>query len=85
MRNDEIAFDDHQVVNRYTCPVSPALVTFACQVSADFARSLNEQPDVIGLPHPDHAAGHILAVVEDEWDHEVGRFYSFLHLGVLSS
>lgn len=80
---NDVAFDDHQIVHRYTRPISPTPVAFASQVGANLSRSLEEQPYVFALLEPDHTARHILPIVEHEGNHEFSSLYGFLDLQVL--
>ena len=78
MRYDDIALDQHQVVDANTGPLTSSLVA-ASDFCTNLPCSIEEQPDHVPLLHAALAPRDVCAVVEDKREQEVRLLDCFLH------
>lgn len=78
MRDDDIALDEHQIVDAHAGPFTSSLVA-AANLGTDLSRAIEEEPDHIPLLHAALASRDVCAVVEDKGDQKLGLLDCFLH------
>ena len=65
MRDNDIALDEHQIVDTHTSPFTSSLVA-ASDLGTDLSRAIEEEPDHVPLLHAALTSRDVCAVVEDE-------------------
>jgi hypothetical protein len=78
MRDNDIALDEHQIIDTHTSPFTSSLVT-ASDFGTDLSRAIEKEPDHVPLLHAALTTRDVGAVIEDEWDQEFRLLDCLLH------